>query len=114
MTTKTIHISDQGPWGKPRSGGNGGGWKPDGQSPKGSNSDIEELLNDLKKKLNDMFGGHHNNRGIIAAVVLFFCLWLASGIYQLQPGEQGVVMRFGKFNRLATSGLRYHLPAPFE
>lgn len=111
--TATIHHSDQGPWGKPRSGGNGG-WKPDNQPPKGGNGDFEALLSDLKKRVNDLFGGGHNNRGIAIALVLLFLLWLASGFYQLQPGEQGVVLRFGQFNRIATSGLRYHLPAPIE
>ncbi len=111
-----IHNTDQGPWGKPKgSGGSGGGWKPGGYSPKGDGpSDIDELLSDLKHRFNDMFGGEHSNRGIIAALFIFFLLWLASGIYQLQPGEQGVVLRFGKFNRITTSGLRYHLPTPFE
>lgn len=114
----TIHTSDQGPWGKPRSGtsgggGNGGGWKPGGYSPKGP-SDIDELLNEFKKRYEDMFGGNNGNRGIIAALGLFFLLWLASGIYQVQPGEQGVVTRFGKFDRLAAAGLCYHLPSPFE
>lgn len=33
---------------------------------------------------------------IIAAVAL---LWLATGFYQVQPNEQGVVLRFGKYSR---------------
>lgn len=108
-----IHNSDQGPWGKPK-GGSNGGWKPDGQPPKGGSGEFDELLNDLKKRLNGLFGGNHNNRSLILACIVLLFLWLASGIYQLQPGEQGVVLRFGKFDRIAASGLRYHLPAPFE
>jgi membrane protease subunit HflK len=103
---------EQGPWGKPKGGG--GEWKPGGRSPKGGPGDMDELLNDLKNRFNDLFGGEHGNRGIAAALILLFLLWLASGAYQLQPGEQGVVTRFGKFNRISTSGLRYHLPVPFE
>ncbi len=112
MRTMIIHSMDQGPWGKPRSGG--GDWKPGGRPPKGGPGDLDELLADLKNRFNDFFSGEHGNRGIIAALFIFFLLWLASGAYQLQPGEQGVVMRFGKFNRISTSGLRYHLPTPFE
>lgn len=111
-----IHTSDQGPWGKPRNGGtggSGGGWKPGGYPPKGP-SDIDEMFNELKKRYHELFGGDHGNRGIVTALGVFFLLWLASGIYQVQPGEQGVVTRFGKFDRISTSGLRYHLPTPFE
>lgn len=48
---------------------------------------------------------------VIAAFVL---LWLASGFYQLQPSEQGVVMRFGKYVDTTDAGLHYHLPYPIE
>ncbi len=121
MSSKTIiHNVDPGPWGKPKgsgggSGNGGGGWTPKG-GPKGSpqGNDMEDLLRDLKQHFNNLFGGHNNNRGLIVAFIVFFLLWLASGIYQLQPGEQSVVLRFGKFDRIATSGLHYHLPTPFE
>lgn len=111
-----INNSDQGPWGTPKGGNNsnGGGWKPGGYNPKGGPGDFDELLSELKERFNDMFGGDNGNRGVILAFAIFFVLWLFSGIYQLQPGEQGVVLRFGKFDRIAASGLRYHLPSPFE
>jgi len=48
---------------------------------------------------------------IIAAIVL---LWLATGFYQVQPNEQGVVLRFGKYVNSTTPGLNYHLPYPIE
>ena len=41
-------------------------------------------------------------------------LWLSTGIYQVQPDEQGVVLRFGSYVRTAEPGLNYHLPYPFE
>jgi membrane protease subunit HflK len=41
-------------------------------------------------------------------------LWLASGIYRVQPDEQGVVLRFGAFDRTTLPGLNYHLPWPIE
>ncbi len=46
-----------------------------------------------------------------AAVVL---LWLASGFYQVQPNEEGVVLRFGAYADTTTPGLHYHLPYPIE
>ena len=48
---------------------------------------------------------------IIAAIAL---LWLATGFYQVQPNEQGVVLRFGKYADTTDAGLHYHLPYPIE
>ena len=41
-------------------------------------------------------------------------LWLASGFYQVQPNEQGVVLRFGAYTETTDPGLHYHLPYPIE
>jgi membrane protease subunit HflK len=115
-----IHNADPGPWGKPKGpvgGGNGGGWQPGGGGGRGRGTppgDFDDWLADFKRHMDGFFGGGHGNRGIALGLAVFFFLWLASGVYQLQPGEQGVVLRFGKFNRIASSGLRYHVPAPFE
>ncbi len=50
--------------------------------------------------------------GLVAAVIL--ALWLASGFYRVLPDQQGVVLRFGEYNRTTQPGLNYHLPAPIE
>ncbi len=50
--------------------------------------------------------------GII--LVLVIALYLASGIFIVAPDEQGVVRRFGKFVRIESPGLNYHLPYPIE
>ena len=41
-------------------------------------------------------------------------LWLASGFYRVLPDQQGIVLRFGAYNRTTQPGLNYHLPAPIE
>jgi membrane protease subunit HflK len=41
-------------------------------------------------------------------------VWLASGVYRVQPDEEGVVLRFGAYHRRATPGLNYHWPWPIE
>lgn len=46
--------------------------------------------------------------------IAIFLLWLATGFYQVQPNEQGVVLRFGKYADSTTPGLNYHLPYPIE
>ena len=41
-------------------------------------------------------------------------MWLASGFYRVLPDQQGIVLRFGEYNRTTQPGLNYHLPAPIE
>jgi membrane protease subunit HflK len=51
--------------------------------------------------------------GFILGLVLAL-LWVNSGIYKVQPDEQGVVLRFGKFQETVDPGLHYHWPYPVE
>lgn len=53
-------------------------------------------------------------RMIVYALAGILLLWLASGIYIVNPEEQAVVLRFGKAVQLSDSGIHYHLPRPFE
>jgi membrane protease subunit HflK len=53
-------------------------------------------------------------RGLALLGIAVVALWLASGIYRVEPDEQGVVLRFGAFNRTTLPGLNYHLPWPIE
>lgn len=48
---------------------------------------------------------------IVGVVIL---VWLLSGIYIVGPDEQGIVLRFGRIDRVTSSGLNYHLPFPME
>ena len=41
-------------------------------------------------------------------------VWLASGIFIINPGEVGVVLRFGKHDRTVGVGPHYRLPFPIE
>lgn len=41
-------------------------------------------------------------------------LWLLSGFYIVGPGEQGVVLTFGKLSGIRESGLQYNLPYPIQ
>jgi membrane protease subunit HflK len=40
--------------------------------------------------------------------------WLVSGIYRVEPDEQGVVLRFGRWVDTVEPGLHYHLPYPIS
>jgi|SaaInl7_200m_RNA_FD_contig_31_782743_length_1478_multi_8_in_0_out_0_2 modulator of FtsH protease HflK len=48
------------------------------------------------------------------ALGAIFVLWLASGIYIVQPAEQAVVLRFGHSQAPTGPGIHYHLPSPIE
>ena len=53
-------------------------------------------------------------KGLILLVGLLLVAWLSAGIYKVQPDEQGVVLRFGRWVETTESGLHYHLPYPIE
>jgi len=49
-----------------------------------------------------------------AGAAVLVGLWLASGLYQVDDGQQGVVERFGSFAGTRGPGLGWHLPWPIE
>jgi modulator of FtsH protease HflK len=53
-------------------------------------------------------------KGQIVAGAFVLLVWLLSGIYKVQPDEQGVVLRFGRWVDTVEPGLHYHLPFPFD
>jgi len=77
--------------------------------------DLEALLRKAQDTVKRLLpGGTGGGRvlGLIAAALVG--IWLLSGFYRVQPDELGVVLRFGKFVRVAQPGLNYALPAPIE
>jgi membrane protease subunit HflK len=59
-----------------------------------------------------MPGRFGSSRGILIAIVAIIAVWLATGFYRVQPGEQGVELLFGRFAKITTPGLNYWFPAP--
>ena len=53
-------------------------------------------------------------RGIAWSLAALVVLWVASGFYRVEPDEQGIVLRFGAYDRTTNPGLNYHLPTPIE
>ena len=112
-----------GPWGSgPRGGGpwgggnrgNGSGPSPRGRGPQPP--DFEELLRRGQDRFRRVLppGGFSSRRWIGLGALVIVGVWLASGIYTVDPDEVGVVLRFGAYNRTTEPGLNYHLPAPIE
>ncbi len=128
------------PWGNPGGGdqpprpGPGGpnnGGRPNpwggGQRPSGTGGlpDLDELIARMQDKARRFvpggpggpFGGRRGGGGgrlwsLLALVAL--AIWLASGFYRVQPDQQGIVLRFGAFDRTTLPGLNYHAPWPIE
>ncbi len=51
-------------------------------------------------------------KGRVVVAAFFGAGWLLSGIYRVEPDEQGVVLRFGRLVDIVEPGLHYHLPYP--
>lgn len=82
-----------------------------GNGPWSRGGEWEEFLSRLPKLPGFMRGV--GLPGIIVTVVLI--VWVASGIYIVGPGEQGVVRQFGRVIQPPTgAGLNYHWPWPFQ
>ncbi len=109
-----------GPWGG-GGGGNGGGsggggpWGRGGggQGPKAP--DLEEIIRLGQDRFKGMFPGGSMSGWAFGLILLaLLVIWLATGLYRVQPDEQGVVLRFGKWVETTQPGLNWHLPYPIE
>jgi len=81
--------------------------------------DLDQIIARLQAYVRSLLGGgprgrFTGGRGLAFMGIAVAALWLASGIYRVQPDEQGVVLRFGAYNRLTLPGLNYHMPWPIE
>jgi len=103
-----------GPWGG--GGGQGGGQSPWSRGPGGGGQppDFEEMLRRGQDRMRNLVpGGMGPGKvaGLLAGVAVL--LWLASGLYQVQPSEVGVPLVFGKYSGETTeNGLHWNWPAP--
>ena len=91
-------------------GGSGGGTSGMG-SPEGGLGppDLERILERGRELLREIRG-----TGVIIVGLIVAGIWLTSGIYVVNPDEQGVVLRFGALSGRTGPGLHYRLPWPIE
>ena len=104
--------NDRDPWGQ----GNGQNGPPD----------LDEVIRDLQKKFGGLFGGggsgrkgggrlpSFSSRAIGPIAVVLGALWLATGFYVVEQGQQAVEMRFGAYKTIKEAGLRWRMPYPVE
>jgi len=87
--------------------------------------DLDEVIRNLQRKLSGLFGGGGTSKntdstegggslglGLIAAIIAV--VWLASGIYIVDPPERGVVLQFGEYKETTLSGPHWHIPYPIQ
>ena len=99
-------------------GGNKGPWGqgPWGQGPKGPRNtgggrgpnqpDLDELLQRGKDSLKNVLPS--GGRGTwLLPLVLLAAFWVFNSVYQVQPDERGIVLRFGEYTRTADPGLHF-------
>ncbi|MCE5359507.1 protease modulator HflK [Candidatus Igneacidithiobacillus taiwanensis] len=116
------------PWSDPGGSGNQNGNKsgnPWGKRPKSPSGswNIDKITKELRKLGNKLSAtpgaGPRRNfpyltwLPLIVAVVLLF-LWLLSGFYQVDPGQEALVLRFGQVVATVPPGNHYHWPSPIE
>jgi membrane protease subunit HflK len=101
--------------------------------------DLDELWRDFNRKLNGLLSGKRQGRGdsggeppsggrppmtppnmkgagigagLISGVALL--IWLGSGFFIVQEGQQAVVTAFGKYSHTVDAGFQWRFPYPFQ
>jgi modulator of FtsH protease HflK len=120
------------------------GLKPEGwpQAPQGRGNapsgppDLDELWRDFNRKLGQMFGGKGGPQGpqggsggpsggpqlpgfiknlglgvVIAAALL---VWMGTGFFIVQEGQQAVITQFGKYHSTVGAGFNWRMPYPVQ
>ncbi len=77
--------------------------------------DLEDIFKRLRDYVRRWFPNQSPNSMLLAlGGGGLFVLWILTGVYQIQPAEQGVVLRFGQYVDKLGSGLHIRLPYPIE
>ena len=109
--------------------------RPEGGPPRGPNQgppDLDELWRDFNRKLGGLFGGRGGRgsepggggnfqpdmksagigAGLIAAVVVL--IWLGTGFFIVQEGQQAVITQFGRYKSTVGAGFNWRQPYPIQ
>ncbi len=88
-----------------------------GQNNSGGGGDNRKPPYNFNKNPNNPFKGFSSKLGGKGVWLIgggLVVLWLLSGIFIVNPDEEGIVLRFGKYVRTVGPGPHYHLPNPIE
>ena len=108
--------------------------RPRPSKPAGSGQppDLDELWRDLNRKLTGLFGGKNGGGkgsgsggsfqpdmknaglgiGLIAGIAVL--IWLSTGFFIVQEGQQAVITQFGKYQSTVGAGFNWRLPYPIQ
>jgi membrane protease subunit HflK len=100
----------------PPSEGGDDGDRPRRASGRGGSRRLgfEDAFKRGQRNLLHLLGKQPAGKALIVAGLGVLGAWLLSGIYTVQPEEQGVVLRFGAVSASSPPGIHYHLPWPIE
>nr|WP_245593901.1 FtsH protease activity modulator HflK [Comamonas badia] len=108
--------------------------QPGGSAP----PDLDELWRDLQRKLNGLFGGggrggrrgfpsppggggggfqpdmRNARKGIGLLAIVGVLIWLATGFFIVQEGQQAVITQFGQYKSTVGAGFNWRLPYPIQ
>lgn len=129
MKNFTIAYQFENPW----EGGPKKSNPQKGASQEDPSKELEEMLKKGRTKIMDFLSSKNDSGGgfqygskpgvagkswgwIFFIIIILFALlaWLSTGFYTIDTDEQGVVIRFGRYNRISTPGLNWKLPSPVE
>ena len=69
----------------------------------------------IASDLKSAFGHINPQKAILAVGGCIFAVYLLSGLYVVNPGEQAVIRRFGApLEQAVSEGLHYRLPFPID
>ena len=106
-----------------------------GQGPNQGPPDLDELWRDFNRKLGGLFGGKGSGgdsggyggggggfqpdmksagigAGLVAVVVVL--IWLGTGFFIVQEGQQAVITQFGRYKATVGAGFNWRLPYPIQ
>jgi len=108
------------PWKEPGKGDKDPWSSGDKQPP-----DLEEVFRNVNERLRAIFGGSGGgadrksgsggSSGMFSILLIAFVLWVGwDSVHIVDEAEQGVVLRFGAYNRTLSPGINLTLPRPLE
>ena len=105
--------------------------RPTGNGP----PDLDELWRDFNKKLSGFFGSpkkgggggeppvggkppslnfNIGKYGIGAIFAVIVAIWLSTGFFIVQEGQQGVITQFGRYHSTVGAGFNWRMPYPIQ
>ncbi len=115
--------------------------KPNQRPAAGGPPDLDELWRDFNRKLGGLFGnagkgGGNNNGGnpppsgdqppsggpdmkaagvgVGLVLAVLFAIWMCTGFFIVQEGQQAVITQFGRYHSTVGAGFNWRLPYPFQ